>query len=131
MKLITRDTDYALRALCFIAKQDKKVVSVRELVKVLKVPRPFLRRLLQQLAKNRILISSKGQGGGFSLGLPAGSIYLTDLMRIFQGPLKINECFLKKKICPNIKVCRLKKKIDEIEKMVIGELRSINIAGIY
>ena len=55
MKLITRDTDYAIRALCFIARFKKKIVSVSELVKVLKIPRPFLRKILQTLNKKRIL----------------------------------------------------------------------------
>ena len=63
MKLITRDTDYALRAICYIAKQEK-IVSVNELVKVLGVPRPFMRKILQRLSQEKILVSYKGEGRG-------------------------------------------------------------------
>ena len=66
MKLITRNTDYALRALCYISK-NKNIVTVNELVKKLKVPRSFMRKILQRLNKRRILVSFKGQGGGFKL----------------------------------------------------------------
>jgi Rrf2 family protein len=130
MKLITRDTDYALRSVCFIAKNDKKLVSVSELVAELKIPKPFLRRLLQQLGRSGILVSFKGQGGGFRLGRPAAEIYLTQLMRVFQGPLKINECFLNRKLCPNTATCMLKKKIDVLEKNVVDELSKVTIASL-
>jgi Rrf2 family protein len=128
MKLITRDTDYALRSVCFIAQHDKEVVSVAALVSELNIPKPFLRRLLQQLGRSGVLVSSKGQGGGFRLGKPASKIHLTELMRIFQGPIKINECFLKRSECPNVRVCPLKKKIDELEAGVIKGLSKITVA---
>ena len=130
MKLITRDTDYAVRALCYIARNDKKIVSVAELVEELMIPRAFLRKILQILNKKKLLISHKGQGGGFTLAKSAKGIYLADLIRIFQGKLKLNSCFLKKSICPNIKVCPLKKKIDVIERHIAGEVRQINIASL-
>ena len=64
MKLITRDTDYALRALIRIAVSGKQVVSVSELVNELAIPRAFLRKVLQKLTKHSVLISVKGNQGG-------------------------------------------------------------------
>lgn len=130
MKLITRDTDYALRSVCFIAQHDKEMVSVAALASELKIPKPFLRRLLQQLGRSGILVSFKGQGGGFRLGKPASEVYLTQLMRVFQGPIKINECFLQRKECPNVQVCPLKKKIDKLEGIVVDELSKITVASL-
>lgn len=130
MKLITRDTDYALRSLCFMALKKKDIVSVSEMVEALKIPRPFLRKILQALHKNGILRAYKGSGGGFLLVKPKDEILLTDLIKIFQGPLKLNECFFKKLACPNVRVCPLKKKIDLIEKDLIGRLRTITLASL-
>ncbi|MFC1666513.1 RrF2 family transcriptional regulator [Candidatus Omnitrophota bacterium] len=130
MKLITRDTDYAVRALCYIAKSEERRISVTDLVKELKIPRAFLRKILQILNKKELLISHKGQGGGFTLGKKAKGIFLVDLIRIFQGRLKLNECFLKKSICPNIKVCPLKREIDNVEQYVTKRLKSITIASL-
>lgn len=130
MKLITRDTDYALRALCFIAKAKDKIIPAAELVRKTKIPRPFLRKLLQSLHKKGILNSYKGQGGGFSLKRPAERMSLVDLIEIFQGSLRLNECLFKGLACPNVKTCALKKKIDKIEKYVIRELKSINLASL-
>ena len=130
MKLITRNTDYAVRALCCIAEQKQEVISADQLVKSLEMPRPFLRKILQTLNKEGLLNSSKGKGGGFALAVSPGKITLTDVMKIFQGPLKLNECTFKKKVCPNIKDCLLKKKIDEIEEEVILRLKAITIESL-
>jgi len=130
VKLITRDTDYALRALSFIAEQDEKVVTVSELVKELKIPRPFLRKILQLLNKKGVLKSHRGIGGGFLLTKPADKIFLVDLMEIFQGPFSLNECLFKKIICPNMNKCALRKRIDKIEEQVALELETVSIASL-
>ncbi|MFA6281990.1 MAG: Rrf2 family transcriptional regulator [Candidatus Omnitrophota bacterium] len=127
MKLITRDTDYALRAICFIAKNKGKIVSVSEIEQELKIPRPFLRKILQILNKKKILISYKGIGGGFTLVDSFKGITLIDLMRAFQGPLHINECLFKKAKCPNTKKCPIRKKIKNIEQYVLKELGSVTL----
>ncbi|MBN3039475.1 MAG: Rrf2 family transcriptional regulator [Candidatus Omnitrophica bacterium] len=130
MKLITRDTDYAIRALCFIARRQKGLTSVSELVSVLGIPRPFLRKLLQTLNKKRLVKSYKGKGGGFRMARLPRKIIIADLMRIFQGPLKISEHVFKNSPCPERKVCKFKQKLDVIERYVVGELKRINLESI-
>ena len=130
MKLITRDTDYSLRAVCFIAKQNSKIVPVSRMIKELKMPGPFLRKILQVLNRKGILKSHKGQGGGFSLEASPERIYLVKLAEIFQGPLKLNDCIFKRKPCPSVKVCALSAKLERIEKIVKKELSLITIASL-
>ncbi|MDD5130042.1 MAG: Rrf2 family transcriptional regulator [Candidatus Omnitrophica bacterium] len=127
MKLITRNTDYALRAICYIAKENK-IVTAPELVKVLGVPRPFMRKILQRLSKEKILESHKGQAGGFKLNLLPKKISIIQIMHIFQGQTGLDGCFLKKDICPNRGKCILRKKIRVIENNALTQLRQINIA---
>ena len=130
MKLLTRNTDYAIRALCFIARKEDKIVAVPELVKALKMPRPFLRKILQVLTKSGFVRSFKGIGGGFVLAKPPEKLYIIEVARTFQGALNLNECLLKKELCPNRKACCLKKRIDSIERHLLSELESITIAGL-
>ncbi len=129
MKLITRNTDYALRALCYISKS-KDIVSVDELVDKLGVPRQFMRKILQQLNKERILESYKGQRGGFKLKIPPTKIFIIEIMRIFQGQVGLNGCFLKKNICPDKSKCVLRKKIHAIEDDLFKRIKRINIASL-
>ncbi|PIQ91084.1 MAG: hypothetical protein COV71_01045 [Candidatus Omnitrophica bacterium CG11_big_fil_rev_8_21_14_0_20_41_12] len=129
MKLITRNTDYALRALCYMSKH-QDIISVDELVNKLGVPRPFMRKILQRLNQERILASYKGQGGGFKLKLKPDRIYMIQIMRIFQGNVGLNGCFLKKGICPDKVRCVLRKKIHAIEDSVFRQLGKINIVSL-
>jgi len=130
VKLITRNTDYAVRALCCIAEQKQEVISADQLVKSLGIPRPFLRKILQTLNKEGLLNSSRGKDGGFALAVSPGEITLTDVIEIFQGPIRLNECKFKKSDCPYTSNCLLKKEIDEIEKEVMLKLKAITIASI-
>ncbi len=130
MKLINRNTDYAIKALMHIAKQNSERIPVSELAKTLEIPNPFLRKILQILNKRGVLNSSKGKGGGFLLACSPDKIFLKDLINIFQGPVKLNECIFKKSICPDLKTCSLKKKIDALEKYVVLELKSITLASL-
>ena len=130
MKLITRNTDYAVRALCYIAREGGGSVSATEMVTALKIPRPFLRKILQTLSGEGLLKSTKGKGGGFCLSRLKEKILLTDLISIFQSTINLNECVFKKKICPNRSSCVLKKEIDLIEQDVLRRLRGITIASL-
>jgi len=128
MKLLTRDTDYAVRALAHIASKKDEVITVSELVRELDIPRPFLRKILQVLSRQGILKSIKGRGGGFKLLLRADEINLVKLIEIFQGPVEVSECLFRKKVCPGTATCKLKGIIDNIKKEVSDELESVTIS---
>lgn len=130
MKLITRNTDYAVRALALLAGKDGEMVSAAEFVKELKVPRQFLRGIMQKLGKSGFVKSYRGIGGGFELSKRPSSIYIKDIAEVFQGAFSMNECFLGKSACPNRKHCLLKKRIDTIEKHVVSEISSISVADL-
>ena len=93
-------------------------------------PMFVLRKILQTLNRKGLLRSYKGKGGGFKLAVGPDRIFLLDLIKVFQGPLKINECTFKKEICPNVKICPLKEKLDSIEKYVISQLEPVTIASL-
>lgn len=130
MKLITRDTDYAIRAVILMARQKDRRIPVSRFTRELNIPRAFLRKILQSLNRQGVLSSYKGKGGGFSLSRDPAGILLADLIGIFQGRTTLNECMLRKKTCPQIKSCVLRKKIKAIERHVISRLRSISIGSL-
>ena len=130
MKLITRDTDYSIRALCYVAKQKNRLVTAKELKKKLKIPHPFLRKILQKLDKAKLLKSYRGKGGGFKLAKSTNKIRIKDVIEIFQGPIELVEHVFKEALCPNVRNCALKTKLDAIEKHLIFQLKSIKISSL-
>lgn len=130
MKLLTRETDYAVRVLRHLAVSGEELVSAREMQKKLKMSWPFTRRIMQTLQKAGVLTSCKGKNGGFAPALRPGKIHLVDLIRIFQGRFSFSECLFNKGICPDRGVCQLRRKIREIEGLVFGKLKEITIASL-
>jgi Rrf2 family protein len=130
LKLITRDTDYAIRAVCCIAGSGRKVVSAQDLTKELGIPCSFMRKILQELNKHNVLRSYKGKGGGFSLFADPDEINVFDIIEIFQGPFKLNEHIFKGDVCPYLKLCLLKKRLDKVERSLIEKLKAITVSSL-
>ena len=129
MNLLTRDTDYAVRALLYLVKKGKRVSS-SEMEKELSLPRPFIRRILQTLQKNNFLGSVKGHEGGFELLKKPEEIRVLDLIEIFQDEFELCDCLFKKKICPDRQICPLRKKLKNIETVVKNEFHSISLSSL-
>jgi Rrf2 family protein len=131
MRLVQSHTDYAARAIMFIARSGQgTVVSTADLERELGLPRPFLRKILQELQKQGVLTSSKGNKGGFCLNLPPDKIYLIDLMNIFQGGVQLTECIFHQRVCPNVSSCPIRKNVKDIERSIVSILSGITIADL-
>jgi len=130
MKLINREADYALKALLTIAGRAGEVTTVSELTKELGIPRPYLRKIMQGLARDGVVRSFKGRGGGFLLGRPAGKIAVADVVRIFQGDISLHDCLFKKAVCPDVSTCPLRQAIGRLEGRLVRDLEALSIASI-
>lgn len=126
MNIITRDTDYSIKILLYIINKGT-TATVSELEKALTIPKAFLRKITQTLAKNNVLISSKGKNGGFRFPGKPEDIKLFDIVEIFQGDFKITTCMFKKKICPDTNCCALRKNLLYIQNKIADELKSITL----
>ncbi len=129
MKLLTRKTDYAIRALCYMAENPVKT-SVTELTKELNIPYHFLRKILKTLTNAGVLISSKGKNGGFLLSKSANQIYIIRIIEIFQGDINISDCIINKNICPDVGNCKLRKELTEINNQIENRFKSVTIASL-
>jgi len=126
MKLITKDTDYAVRALKYIYKKNNSV-NIAELSKELDISHSFLRKILQMMAHEGILKSVKGKNGGFEIIQSPETIKITDIIEVFQGEIELNRCLVKDEICPDRCKCSLRKKVSEIENFVSGMFSSLSL----
>jgi Rrf2 family protein len=130
MKLINRDADYALKALLALAGRPREATAVSELTEKLGVPRPYLRKIMQRLAREKVVLSFKGKGGGFRLARAAGDIALADVIRTFQGRISLHDCLFKERICPDVRTCPLRKTIGRLEQRLVGELEAMSVASV-
>jgi Rrf2 family protein len=130
MKLINRDADYALKALLALAGRPREATAVSELTEKLGIPRPYLRKIMQRLAREKVVLSFRGKGGGFRLARPAGDIAVADVIRTFQGRISLHDCLFKENICPDVRTCPLRKTIGRLEERLVGEFEAMSIASV-
>lgn len=127
MKVLTKNTDYAVRALLELASRGQEFISAKEISDRQKIPYEYLRKILSRLIKEGMIESKEGGSGGVKLKVLPKTIKIADLIRIFQGNVQISECMFRQNICPNRASCVLRKNILKVEQKMISELSSITI----
>ena len=84
--IYSRSAEYAIRAFVFLADvQPGKFAMVKQIAEESDIPSHFLAKILQQLARQGFLRSSKGPTGGFALRYPASEINLLQLVEAIDG----------------------------------------------
>ena len=85
---VSAKSDYALRALIeMAARRDGRAVSAEELGRLQEIPHGFLQAILADLRKAGIVISQRGQSGGWRMGRDPESVSVADVIRAVDGPL--------------------------------------------
>ncbi|PLY00243.1 MAG: Rrf2 family transcriptional regulator [Desulfuromonas sp.] len=104
--LITRATEYAIRAVLYLSKQPpKEVVLKKDICKSQDITPAFLTKILQPLIKKGIVGSQRGVGGGFYLTRDPAEISLLDIVEAQEGPLLLNTCLEQPGTCERDVFC--------------------------
>jgi len=130
MKLLSKDTDYAIRALLHLAQKDGGWVPSSTISKEEGIPLQFLRRILLTLKQNGLIDAKEGVSGGVRLKVSPRKITLAQLVTTFQGEIKISPCLFRKRLCPNRSSCVLRKEILRVEQMLKKQFERINLASL-
>jgi Rrf2 family protein len=90
---ITRQADYAIRAVRYLAKQGTTQRSATSTVaQEMKIPPSFLAKIISQLSIAGLLHTSRGARGGVTLARAPGEISMLDVVEAIDGPILLNEC---------------------------------------
>jgi Rrf2 family protein len=103
--LVTRETDYAVRCVIYLARDKDQVSSVTEVAKNMHIPKTFLAKIFQRLMRAGLVESVRGMNGGFRLAKSPSAISLLDILTAIQGPVGINVCAVNSKKCRLSSTC--------------------------
>ena len=78
---------------------DTPVTGIKKISSELAIPAPFLAKILQVLARHKLLQSSKGPNGGFKLGREAGKITLYEIVTVMDGNDIFEKCLISIRTC--------------------------------
>ena len=127
MKVLTKKTDYAIRALLMLGAKRGSYLSAKAIAVEQQMPYQFLRGLLQEMIRHNLIVSKEGVKGGFMLERDPDEIRVRQLIEIFQGAVQVSECVFRKQICANRSWCVLRHEIMRIEEVVNSEFEQVTI----
>lgn len=128
---LTDYTDYTLRVLMFCATHPERSVTIAELAQGYAISKNHLMKIVNDLARQGLLQTTRGRGGGLRLLKPASEIRIGDVVRQSETDFRLVECFdTDHNTCTLTGYCMLKQVIKKAEQSFLAELDRVTLAEI-
>ncbi|HEY7119454.1 MAG TPA: Rrf2 family transcriptional regulator, partial [Tepidisphaeraceae bacterium] len=125
--MLTQTTDYALRALVYLAHDpDDGYHQTRDLATTLNVPANYLGKILQLMAHHKIVESQRGMNGGFRLAKLPEQIRLYDVLFALDALPSDPECPLMTG-GRQLELCTLHRRFASMTAMYVNFLKSTTL----
>ncbi|MBI1846512.1 MAG: Rrf2 family transcriptional regulator [Candidatus Rokubacteria bacterium] len=129
MLRFTKRSDYGLMAIHYIAvNEDLGAVSTKRIAEEFRIPPELLAKILQRLAKKKLITAQNGPKGGYVLTRPQTQITVGDVVRALEGPINIVECFEGESECPQMERCNLRRPVQKIQASISRMLDTMSLA---
>lgn len=105
--MLSQKCKYAIRTILYLAaegKQNEKK-GIKELSEAMKIPMPYLGKILQELVPKKIISSTKGPNGGFFLTDKNLQSPAINIIEAIDGLTIFNDCGLGLETCSEENPC--------------------------
>ena len=130
--MLSTTSQYALRALCHLARQSGEAVLGRDLARSVEIPANYLSKVLLTLRNAGLVETARGTGGGYRLRKAASQIYLVEVVELFEE-ISTSEpsCFLgHTRACSATTPCTAHSRWQGVLAAYLGFLKSTPLSGI-
>lgn len=129
MLRFTKRADYGLMAIHFIALHgDDGAVSAKRIAEEFHIPPERLAKILQRLAKKKLIESHNGPKGGYVLSRPPDQITMGQVLRALEGPVRIVSCMVENDDCPQFSRCNLRLPVQKIQTSISYLLETMTLS---
>jgi Rrf2 family protein len=106
--MLSKATGYGIRALLYLASQpENRLCGLEEIASHEQIPPVFLRKVLGELRRRRLLRSAKGIHGGYGLARSANQITVWDVVQSLESDPGLDLCVLGRGYCNAENACPL------------------------
>ena len=125
---LTRKGEYAIRGIIYLAQQQPgKMSLISEIAEAVEAPQTFLAKIFQNFAKLGIVNSSRGTGGGFTLGRSPSRITLREIVEAVEGPIVPNRCLSGRGGCDRDGECLVHPVWRKVQSQIVQVLDGVTI----
>src|SRR3990167_3698152 len=128
MLRFTKRADYGLMAIHYIAVHDRLgAVSAKRIAEEFQIPPELLAKILQRLAKRRLIVAQAGPKGGDVLSRRPNEISVGEVARALEGPISIVSC-LDHRGCPQELRCNMRRPVQKLEAAISEMLDTMTLS---
>jgi len=129
MLRLSKKADYALIAMNHLAqRQDGVSASARDIAERYDVPIELMAKVLQRLVRTRLLVSTQGTRGGYTLSRPSGLISVAEVIQAIDGPFTVTACSTEKHDCDQYAKCNVRGPLWQIRERIVSALEMVSLA---
>lgn len=128
--MLSQTSEYALRAVLYVAASGGAAVKIDQIAEALAVPRNYLSKTLHHLARVGVLSSGRGPNGGFRLAVPPEELTLSQVVGPFDPFVEGKQCLLGRTVCSDASPCAAHGRWQEISTQVCSFFRETSIADL-
>ena len=110
------------------AHEDFGAVSAKRIAEEFSIPRELLAKILQRLARERLIVSQNGPRGGYVLAHRPVEVTVGQVVRALEGPINIVECLEEDSDCPQMARCNLRRPVQKIQAAISQLLDTMTLA---
>jgi Rrf2 family transcriptional regulator, iron-sulfur cluster assembly transcription factor len=130
MMCLSHTAGYAIQALSLVARSGGRLCLIREIARGSGIPKPYLAKIVNQLAREGLITAKRGYRGGIYLNRPPREITLLDVVEAIDGKEFIAECMLGLTSCSAPCGCPTYKIWNRVREEVRAALRQTTLAHI-
>ena len=128
---ITRQADYALRAVLYLARLDgSERAATSTVAEEQHIPPSFLAKIVSQLSIAGLLHTSRGARGGVTLAREPKEITLLEVVEAIDGPIQLNECVGNDGDCTFENDCTIRSVWCETQEKLVSRLKATTFADL-
>jgi Rrf2 family protein len=128
---LTRAADYGVRVMVHLAKIPRDHRALLPAIgAATSAPESFLSKVLQALARARLITSRRGPAGGFQISLRGRQASMLEVVEAVDGPLKLNVCLTDKRSCPRKAWCPAHQVWVKAQEALLGVLSNALISDL-
>lgn len=115
---INKKVEYALMSLKYIANNDNKLISAREICEKFGTPFDTTAKVLQIMNNHDIVNSVKGIKGGYSLKKDLHKVTYMELVRLIEGKSPKSFCQTSKGVCDLYETCNIVTPLEQLNSRI-------------
>jgi Rrf2 family protein len=129
--IFSKATGYGIRALTYLANQAAgRPCGLREIAQAEQIPPVYLRKILGELRRHRLVRSTKGIHGGYEIARSPQAITLWEVFQLLEPEPDLDLCILGHGSCAPASACPLHEDWQQMRQELVSLLQTRTISQV-